>query len=59
MTGFQLTSDQLDLRTTAAKVATDLYEPHAMAWDQERTEFPNEERRRLGELGYLGISLPE
>jgi len=59
MRGFQLTDEQLDIRATAAKVAKDLYEPKALEWDQERTEFPLAERKRLGELGYLGISLPE
>ena len=47
------------VRQTAARVAREVYGPHALEWDQNRTEFPIEERRRLGSLGMLGISLPE
>jgi alkylation response protein AidB-like acyl-CoA dehydrogenase len=59
MNPFELTADQLEVRASAAKVARDLFEPRALGWDQDRVDFPIEDRRRLGELGYLGISLPE
>jgi len=59
MNPFELTADQLEVRASAAKVARDLFEPQALEWDQGRVSFPIDERRRLGELGYLGISLPE
>ncbi|AUM18823.1 acyl-CoA/acyl-ACP dehydrogenase [Rhodococcus ruber] len=48
-----------DIRAAAATVARERYAPKAAQWDLERTAFPHDERRFLGELGYLGISLPE
>src|SRR3954454_21688740 len=59
MNPFGLTADQLEVRASAAKVARDLFEPHALEWDQGRVDFPIEYRRTLGDLGYLGVSLPE
>lgn len=59
MNPFELTADQLEVRASAAKVARDLFEPRALEWDQGRVDFPIEDRRTLGSLGYLGISLPE
>ena len=59
MSSSVLTEDQQVVRETAARVAREVYGPHALEWDQNRTEFPIEERRRLGSLGMLGISLPE
>jgi alkylation response protein AidB-like acyl-CoA dehydrogenase len=32
--------------------------PHAAAWDRDE-RFPHETVRRLGELGFLGVALPE
>jgi butyryl-CoA dehydrogenase len=54
-----LTDEQRDLKNLAAKLAADLYAPHTQEWDRERTPFPVAERRRLGELGLLGLTLPE
>lgn len=48
-----------DIRAAAATVARERYAPKAAQWDLERIAFPHDERRFLGELGYLGISLPE
>lgn len=59
MDGFRLSDDQLQVKATAKKVAADRYGPLAREWDQERTEFPLDERKWLGALGYLGIALPE
>jgi len=56
---FDFSDDQRDLKALAAKVAADRYAPHALEWDQNRISFPVEERRKLGELGLLGIGLPE
>ncbi len=53
-----LTPTQEALRETVAALAADLYAPQAAAWDAERTPFPNAERRRLAELGFLGMGLP-
>lgn len=51
--------DLRELRAAAARVARERYAPKAAQWDLERTAFPHDERRFLGELGYLGITLPE
>jgi len=53
-----LTPEQEALRETVAALAADLYEPQAASWDAERTPFPDAERRRLAELGYMGMGLP-
>jgi alkylation response protein AidB-like acyl-CoA dehydrogenase len=54
-----LTDEQLQLREMAAKLAADRYAPRAQEWDRDRVALPDEDRRRLGELGLLGITLPE
>ncbi|TDO48719.1 butyryl-CoA dehydrogenase [Kribbella sp. VKM Ac-2527] len=59
MPGLDLSDDQLELRTLAHKVAHDLFEHRALEWDEGRVPFPLDDRRRLGELGFLGIALPE
>jgi butyryl-CoA dehydrogenase len=40
-------------------VANDVYAPLADEWDATRTLFPDAEIKRLAELGFLGICLPE
>lgn len=50
------TRELLDL---ARSLARDRYAAKAAEWDLARTAFPHEERRYLGELGLLGICLPE
>lgn len=47
------------IRELARAVARDRYAPKAQAWDLARTAFPVDERRYLGSLGLLGITLPE
>lgn len=59
MQGFRLTAEQEAVRDAAARVARDRFEPMAHAWDEGRADFPDEEREKLGDLGYLGMSLPE
>jgi len=56
---YGLTADQVEFQQAAAQVARDLYGPKAAQWDRDSSDFPAEERRRLGELGYLGIALPD
>jgi butyryl-CoA dehydrogenase len=51
--------DYAEIREIAATVARERYAPLAAEWDADRTRVPIEERRYLGELGWLGISLPE
>lgn len=55
---FELTPEQQDLRALAAEVARDVYAPVANDWDEAGTVFPREERKRLADLGFLGITLP-
>src|SRR5919106_1867749 len=59
MDGFTLSDDQRALREVAAKVAADVYAPVATEWDLRREVLPPEEVRRLADLGFLGIALPE
>jgi alkylation response protein AidB-like acyl-CoA dehydrogenase len=47
------------LREAAAQLARDVFAPHALDWDANATPLPIEERRRLGQLGFLGLALPE
>ena len=54
-----LTPEQTALRTVAREVANDVYAPLADEWDATRTLFPDAEIKRLAELGFLGICLPE
>jgi alkylation response protein AidB-like acyl-CoA dehydrogenase len=54
-----LTDEQRQLQETAARIARDRYRPKALEWDESRQIFPDEERKMLGELGFLGISMPE
>lgn len=53
------TDEQLGLREVASRLARDRYAGRAQEWDQQRSSLPDDERRRLGELGLLGITLPE
>ncbi len=59
MTGFQLTSEQIELRELAGKVAREVYAPQAAEWDLNRTPLPEAEVKRLADLGFLGIVFPE
>ena len=53
------TDEQVELRDVAARLAADRYAPRAQAWDRDRESLPDDERRRLGDLGLLGMTLPE
>lgn len=59
MLGFQMTPEQLQLRDLAAEVAREVYAPLAEQWDRERTPLPHDEVKRLADLGFLGIAIPE
>ena len=50
---FDLSDDQRELQALAGKLAADRYAPNAQRWDAERVHLPEDERRRLGELGLL------
>lgn len=55
---FRLTDEQELIRTAAAEFAAKELAPHASAWDRD-SKFPLEQFRRAGELGFLGILVPE
>jgi alkylation response protein AidB-like acyl-CoA dehydrogenase len=56
---WKLTEEQQDLKDLAAKVAAKHYAPHAREWDAGRHHLPEEERKRLADLGLLALTLPE
>ena len=55
---FSLTPEQREIRSLAREVADAEIRPHAAAWDRER-RFPAEVLAKLGELGLLGVCVPE
>jgi len=48
-----------EIRALAARVAADVYAPMAEHLDTTRTPISVAERKRLGDLGFLGIAHPE
>ena len=55
---FELTPDQSSIRDMVRELARNEIAPHAAAWD-EAEEFPGELFSKMGELGLLGILIPE
>jgi alkylation response protein AidB-like acyl-CoA dehydrogenase len=55
---FELTPDQREIQTLARDVAEAEISPHAAAWDREH-HFPAELFPKLGELGLMGVCVPE
>jgi butyryl-CoA dehydrogenase len=56
----QLAQDEYaEFRELARRVARDVYGPVAAEMDQQRTPITVEQRRALGDLGFLGIAHPE
>ncbi len=55
---FQLSDDQRSIRDMVRDFARREIAPRAAAWD-ETQEFPREVFRQLGELGLLGVIIPE
>ena len=53
-----LTEEQGQIRDTLRAFARDALAPHAGAWDRDHA-FPREALRMLGELGAMGIVVPE
>ncbi|HSQ80531.1 MAG TPA: acyl-CoA dehydrogenase family protein [Casimicrobiaceae bacterium] len=53
-----LTEEQGQIRDTLRAFAQEELAPHAAAWDRGHT-FPREALRKLGELGALGVVVPE
>ena len=53
-----LTDEQRQIRDTLRDFAREALAPYAPSWDREH-RFPREALRALGELGALGIVVPE
>lgn len=54
-----MADDYAEIRALAAQVACDVYAPIAETLDVHRTPISLEQRRQLGELGFLGLAHPE
>jgi alkylation response protein AidB-like acyl-CoA dehydrogenase len=54
----QLTEDQLSIRDMVRDLARNEIAPHALQWDRDQ-HFPSELFRQLGELGLLGVLIPD
>src|SRR6266571_7126474 len=55
---FDFTETQLMIRETARKFAEEELAPSASERD-EKEEFPHDAVKKLGELGFLGMMVPE
>ena len=55
---FDLTAEQREIQALARDFARVEVEPYAAAWDREH-RFPVEAVAKLGELGLLGVCIPE
>ncbi len=55
---FSLSDDQREIQTLAREFADAEIAPNAAAWDREHA-FPRELLGKLGELGLLGVCVPE
>ncbi len=55
---FELTAEQREIQAVARDFARAEIEPHAAAWDRAHG-FPRELLAALGELGLLGVCVPE
>jgi alkylation response protein AidB-like acyl-CoA dehydrogenase len=58
MSVHELTDDQREIRDLARRFADEEIAPHAAAWDREH-RFPKELFAQLGELGLMGVCVPE
>jgi alkylation response protein AidB-like acyl-CoA dehydrogenase len=54
----ELTDDQREIRDLAKRFADERIAPHAAQWDREH-HFPRELYSEMGELGLMGICVPE
>jgi alkylation response protein AidB-like acyl-CoA dehydrogenase len=55
---FELTPEQREIQALARDFARAEIEPNAAAWDREHA-FPRELLSRLGEIGLMGVCVPE
>jgi len=58
MSVHELTDDQREIRELARRFADEEVAPQAAAWDREH-RFPREVLAHLGELGLMGVCVPE
>ncbi|WP_326533396.1 acyl-CoA dehydrogenase family protein [Pseudorhodoferax sp.] len=54
----ELTPQQVELRDAARKLANEVFKDKAARWDRNE-EYPEENKKLLCELGYLGLSIDE
>src|SRR3954453_11239909 len=54
----ELSDEQREIRDLARRFADEEIAPRAAAWDREH-RFPRELFTRLGELGLMGVCVPE
>ena len=54
----ELTDDQREIRDLAKRFADERIAPNASQWDREH-HFPRELYSEMGELGLMGICVPE
>ena len=54
----ELSDEQREIRDLARRFADDEIAPHAGGWDRDHT-FPREVFKHLGELGLMGVCVPE
>src|ERR1700756_156558 len=55
---FELDQEHRQIRDTVANFAEREVKPHSANWDKKE-HFPREVIRKIGELGFLGVSFPE
>src|SRR4051812_45271621 len=55
---FELSAEQREIQSLARDFAREQIEPHASEWDRARG-FPRELLGKLGEVGLLGVCVPE
>jgi alkylation response protein AidB-like acyl-CoA dehydrogenase len=55
---FELSPEQREIKALAREVGEAEIEPHAAAWDREH-RFPTDLYAKLGELGLMGVCVPE
>ncbi len=58
MSHHELTAEQQEIRALARRFADEKIVPHAAEWDRDHT-FPRELFAELGELGLMGVCVPE
>jgi alkylation response protein AidB-like acyl-CoA dehydrogenase len=56
--GHELTDEQREIRELARRFADEAIAPHAATWDREH-RFPKEVFTQLGELGLMGVCVPD